>query len=300
MKRNKLVIILISLIFILSACKQNTPDLQKDTSYTVQDSQNRPITLNDVPKRVISLAPTVTEIIFALGMEGTLVGRTDWCNYPEAVFSYESVGDMDVPSVEKIVSLKPDVVFMSEMTTREIAEQLQSAGITYFVVKNEESFEGAYQSIKMVADVLKKSEEAQVIINGMKEKVSFITDTIKDAPKPKVYYVMGFGEWGDFTAGKGTFISEIIRMAGGINVADDTEGWSYSLEKIVEHDPDILLCSMYSPPDQLKDATGYKALNAVKNDKMYVINDDMLQRLGPRLPDALYDVAKALHPDLFT
>ncbi|MFO7637054.1 MAG: ABC transporter substrate-binding protein [Clostridia bacterium] len=301
MKNKKWIALSLSMILILAlaaGCSVNTK-APVDAAYSVTDSQQRVLTFESVPGKVVSLAPTVTEIIFALGAESTLAARTDWCNYPDEVQSYASVGNMDMPDVEKIISLGPDVVFLSEMTKKEIADQLANAGITYMVVKNEDSLEGAYQSIGMVAMALGKTAEGDAIVAGMKQKVEKVMEIVRDAPKPTVYYVMGFGEYGDYTAGKGTFISEMIRLAGGINVANDTEGWSYSLEKIIEHNPDILICSLYSPPDQIREANGYKTLDAVKNNRMHVINDDMLQRLGPRLADALEELARALHPDLF-
>jgi iron complex transport system substrate-binding protein len=265
----------------------------------VVDSQGTEHEFDTVPETVISLAPNITEIVFALGSEDKLIGRTDWCNYPEEASQIESLGNIDQPDVERILELNPDMVLMSEMTKKELAFQIRDSGIPFFIVDNEESFDGAYASVEMVGAVLGKSEEAERIVSDMKQHVSRVKETVSGAETPTVYYVMGYGEYGDYTAGKGTFISEMIKEANAVNVADDTEGWTYSVERLVEHNPDVILLSMWAPAEGLSEATGYKDLSAVKEGNVHVIDDDKLQRLGPRLAEAFEDMAKAIHPDLF-
>lgn len=270
-----------------------------DTSYSVVDSQGNEITFESVPKTVVSLAPNVTEIIFAIGAEDKLIARTDWCNYPEAVFEYASVGNIDQPDVEAIIELNPDVVILSEITMKELALQIQDAGIPIFVVDEEDSFSGAYKCVEIVGQVLGAEDKALEITSSMKEDIESIINEISTYEKKTVYYVMGYGEYGDFTAGKGTFISQMIAAAGGINVADDTEGWAYSVEKLVEHNPDVLLLSTWAPSEGLKETAGYKDLAAVKDDRMFTLDDDSLQRLGPRIVDAFGEMAKAIHYDIY-
>lgn len=303
-KATILMTLAISFALILTGC-QNTPaemtpsPTPEDTSYTVIDSQGNEVIFPDVPKTVISLAPNVTEIIFALKCEDKLIARTDWCNYPEAVFNYASVGNIDQPDVEKIIELNPDVVILSEITKQELAYQIRDAGIPFIVVDEEGSFSGAYKCIEIVGSVLGAEEKAAEVVSSMKTDIDSIIAKVQGAEKKTVYYVMGYGEYGDFTAGKGTFISEMISAAGGINVADDTEGWSYSVEKLVEHNPDVLLLSTWAPSEGLLETNGYKSLNAVKENRMFTLDDDSLQRLGPRLSEAFTAMAKAIHPELF-
>ncbi|HRX42924.1 MAG TPA: helical backbone metal receptor [Clostridia bacterium] len=320
MKRKTTIafVMMMTLLLVLAGCAQQetestpssspvptpvgTPMVQPtpaDPSYTVTDSQGNEITLADVPGKIVSIAPNITEIVFALGAEDKLLARTDWCNYPAEVFDYESVGNIDQPDVEKIISLDPDVVLLSEMTSKELALQIKDAGIPIFVVDNEETFEGAYTCIEMVGSVLGMDEEADSIVEDMKSRIKAVMDKVADAQSKTVYYVMGYGEYGDFTAGKGTFISEMINSCNAVNVADDTDGWSYSVEKLVEHNPDVLLLSTWAPADGLKTANGYKDLTAVKNDMVFTLDDDSLQRLGPRIADAFEAMAAAIHPELF-
>jgi len=306
-----LTVLIASLALIMGGCQSDTseatpaPSLESSqapevtTEYTVTDSQGTVVTFEEAPSTVVSLAPNITEIIFAIGAEDKLVGRTDWCNYPETVFDYASVGNIDQPDVEKIIELNPDVVILTEMTMQELALQLRDAGIPIIVVDEEDSFEGAYGCIRIVGETLGLSEKADDVIFALTKEIESVKTAVIGLEKKTVYYVMGYGEYGDFTAGKGTFISEMIAAAGGINVADDTEGWAYDIEKLVEHNPDLLLLSMWAPAEGLTEATGYKALTAVIEGKVYTLDDDSLQRLGPRLGEAFAEMAKAIHPDLF-
>ena len=282
------------------ATKSATPTPEPiDESLTFIDSLDRTNEFETIPETIISLSPTLTEIIYAVGMGDKLIGRTDWCNYPEQVLDISSVGNMDVPNIETIISLQPDVVAVSLITTQETVNKLEEASITCVVIDSETTFDGAYTNIDLVGTLLGAKEKANEIIETMKSETASIIDKVKDATPKTVYYVMGYGEYGDFTAGAGTFISDMINKAGGINVADDTTDWSYSVEKLVEHNPKVIICSMWAPAEGLKEATGYMDLTAIKEDFVYTIQDDLMQRIGPRITIGLLEVAKALHPSLF-
>ena len=115
-----------------------------------------------------------------------------------------------------------------------------------------------------------------------------------------MYYVVGFGKSGDFTAGKDTFIGNMIEIAGGKNAADDAIGWKYSVEKLVEKDPDVLICSKFFDTKKgIEATTGYKDLKAVKNGNLLEVDDNTITRQGPRLAEGLEAMAKLIHPELF-
>lgn len=267
---------------------------------TIVDSFEREVTIEKEPEKVISVGPNITEMVFALGASDKLIGRTDYCTFPEEVSNIESIGGLQEPNVEKIVELNPDVVIASAHFKKEVLEKLEALGIKVVVLYGEESFEGVYESISKVGKLLNKNSEADTVVSKMKEKVEFVTGKVKDAEKPSVYYVVAYGEGGDFTAGKGTFIGELIEMSGATNAAGDVEGWSYSLEKLVENDPDILICAnKWDSKAGIEATNGYKDLTAVKEEKLLEINDDLIGLQGPRLADGLEAMAKLIHPDLF-
>ena len=273
-----------------------------DSSFpvTVTDSYNKQVKIDKEPEKIISLAPNITEIIYELDREDKLVGRTEYCDYPEEVKNITSIGTIEDPNIEKIVELKPDLVIASPLSKIEAIQKLEQLGINVLVLQGEESFEGVYDTIEKVGKVLNAGENAKSVISEMKMKVCDVLDKTKNVTRPKVYYVVHFGEMGDYTAGRDTFIGQMIEMAGGKNVADDIEGWAYSLEKLVEKKPEILICSKnYDSKEGIKNAVGYKDLDAVKEGRLYEIDNNLLDRQGPRLADGLTELARIIHPELF-
>lgn len=298
-------IILTIMLTFLSCAKTQIPEGAKQNKIqyplTITDSYNRTVTIDKKPERIISLAPNITEIISELNGMNRLVGRTDYCDYPENVKSIESVGNLTEPNIEKIAALKPDVVIASTHFKKEVLEKLEQLNIKVVVLYGPESFDGVYDVIKKVGDVIGEPELAERVIVEMKKKVDDVVNKVKEAKeKPKVYYVISYGKFGDYTAGEGTFIDNMIEMAGGINIASDVKGWQYSLERIVKNDPDIIICSKYfETKNGIMNTPGYKDLRAVKEGKLIEIDNNLLDRQGPRLAQGLEELAKIIHPELF-
>jgi iron complex transport system substrate-binding protein len=266
----------------------------------VTDSQSRQVKIDKEPEKVISIAPNITEIIYGLDKANKLVGRTEYCDYPDEAKNITSIGTIEEPNIEKIVELKPDLVIISALSKTEAIRKLEQLGINVLVLLGEESFEGVYETIEKVGMVLNAEKKAESVITEMKLKVQNVLDKVKGKPRPKVYYVVSFGKVGDFTAGRDTFIGQMIEMAGGKNVADDVEGWAYSLEKLVEKKPEIIICSKYyDTKEGIKNAAGYKDLDAVREGKLYEIDNNPLDRQGPRLADGLTELARIIHADAF-
>lgn len=306
-KRLLLIISIITMsIMLLTSCgSKNTESKKTEVNKSlypmkITDSYNREVTLEKKPERIISIAPNITETIAALNAESKLVGRTEFCDYPESIKSVESIGTLSEPNIEKIVELKPDLVIASTHFKKETVQKLEQLNIKVLVLYSSEDFKGAYETIEKVAKAIGEEEAGTKIVSDMKVKVEEIANKVKEANKPKVYYVVGFGKGGDYTAGKGTFIDQLITMAGGINVANDVEGWKYSFEKLVEKDPDLMICSkFYDTKAGLTGTDGYKELRAVKEGNLFEMDNNTIDRQGPRLADGLLELAKLIHPELF-
>lgn len=316
-KTSNILVILFLVMMVFSGCSSkkaemnpSVPNVETETPsgnslnteypILITDSTGREVTISEKPMNVISLAPSITETFFALGVEDLLVGRTEYCDYPSQVSGIESVGTLQEPNIEKITDLEADLVIASTHFKEEVQKKLEELGITVLVLNPNDSFEGVYDVIGKMGTVLDAQVKAEEIISSMKEKVSSVEEKVKELSSPSVYYVVGYGEFGDYTAGKGTFISEMIERAGGTNIADDVEGWSYSLEKIVEHDPQIIIVSKYyETKNGFINAEGYKELTAVKEDKVVEIDSNLIDRQGPRLADGFEDLARAIHQDDF-
>lgn len=267
---------------------------------TIVDSYGRTVELETEPQRVISIAPSITEIIYAINAQEKLVGRTDFCDYPEDVSDVESIGSLTDPSIEKIMEINPDIVIASTHFKEDVLKKLDELGIKVLVLYGPESFEGVYETIEKVGTILNREEEAKTVVNEMKDKVEYVTSRVEGREKPTVYYVIGYGEFGDFTATGETFISKMIEMAGGINVAKDAQGWKYSIEKLLEKDPDIIICSKYfDTKTGIENTNGYSQLTAVKEGRLFEIDNNKLDRQGTRLAYGLEELAKLIHPDAF-
>ncbi|MFL0267071.1 ABC transporter substrate-binding protein [Candidatus Clostridium radicumherbarum] len=306
-----IMIIVFSIAIVLTGCSakntantaaDNTKKEVSNTKYPlkVTDAFKREIVLDKEPERIVSVSPSITEIIYSLGKGSNLVGRTDYDDYPAEVTKVNSIGNLTNPSEEKIIDLKPDVVFVSDITSKDTVKKLEDLKIKVIVYSGEQSFDGTYKNIDSIAEVLNAKDKANTIIDGMKAKVKEVEDKVKDAKKPSVYYVVGYGQSGDFTSGKGTFIGQMIELAGGTNAANDVEGWNYSVEKLVSKNPDLMICSKFFDTKKGIEATaGYKDLKAVKENKLLEIDDNLINRQGPRLADGLEAMAKLIHPELF-
>lgn len=300
------ILVILSFSMIFTACQG---DVSTDVEVVAEgdvypmefiDSAGRKVILEKQPERIISVGPNVTEVIYALNKQDKLVGRTDFCDFPEEVENIESIGTLRNPSIEKIIELKPDLVIGSAHFPQEVMEQLENLGINTVGIYRGETFEGVYEMIGDAGKLLNATQRATEIVEEMKETVSMVTEAVEGREKPSVYYVIGFGKSGDFTAGSDTFIAEMIRMAGGKNIADEITGWSYSLERILEQNPEIVICSdQFNTKEEFMSTEGYKQLDAVKNNKLFEMNTNLVDRQGPRLAQGLKEIAKILHPDAF-
>lgn len=271
------------------------------SSHFYIDSRGTSIPLNQQINRVVSLSPNVSETIAALGGSELLVGKTDYCNYPEHIQSIESVGDLVSPSIEKIISLNPDIVIVSTIGQNQTLEALDNANIQVAYIDKSQSMEGTYSLIEDIGLLIDKETEAQQIILEMREEVQRVVDRVSSLDKVSTYYVAGFGQWGDFTATGETFIDEMIAIAGGDNIAKDAKNWTFSLEQLLIKDPSIIILppTWGSTFEETKKAfisyEAYAPLKAVKEDKIYPIDSDILNRQGPRSAKAITLLSNIIH-----
>ncbi len=303
MKKILVMTMLLFNITLLIVFAEGQSEIQSPSiaeSITVIDSFDRSVTIPKPAIRVVSTAPSVTETIFALGKGNILKGRTDYCDYPAEAQNVPSIGSLREPDIEAIAELNPDIVIASTHFTKESLDKLTALSIPVVVLADQDSFEGAYCTIEDISRLIGAEIEGNRLITDMKTTVDSVKNAVRGKDKPSIYYVIGFGEYGDFTAGGDTFINQIITMAGGNNIAAGIQGWSFSLEQIVDSDPDILVCSKFwDAKDSIMGANGYRDLRAVKNGNLFEIDNNMLDRQGPRLAEGLKALAKILHPDSF-
>ena len=253
------------------------------------------------PQRIITLAPNLTEIVYAVGAGDRLVGDTTFCDYPPEAKKVEKVGDTLQPNIERIIALKPDIVLISTASQLEaFTRQMNARAIPVFIT-DPHDLEGVFQSIKTIGDLLGQQGQAEKLVGELRARVAAIEDKVKDLQPVTVFYqVSAQPLW---TAGKKSWITDLIRRAGGRSVTSEVEGdWMrYSDEAAMASRPDaiIIATSDSMSGGKMDVAPALQKSPAVLNKRVYGINGDYLSRPGPRLVDGLEQMARALHPEAF-
>jgi iron complex transport system substrate-binding protein len=265
---------------------------------TVSDSDGNELTIESEPMKIVSMAPNITEMIYKLGLESKLIGRTNYCDYPEAVSSIETVGSLREPDIEKIISLEPDIVIASTHFSDESEKQLTDLGVKVIVLYEEHDVEGIYSIIETLGTIFNSNDRAAEAVSEMKTSVEATKAAVANLEAPSVYYVVSFGEYGDYTAGGDTFVGQLITLAGGNNIAQEVSGWSYTLESLLEADPDLIIIDE-DMKDSFAIAENYKELTAVKNNQVFTIDKNTIERQGYRNAEGLRSLAEIIHPEAF-
>jgi len=292
------------LIVLLAACApQATPT---SAALTFTDGLGREIKLDGPAQRVLSMAPSNTEILFAIGAGAQVVGRDSLSDYPEAAKTVTDIGStFEALNTESIVSLKPDLVLAAEINTPEQVKQLEDLGLTVYYLKNPHTLEEMYDNLAIVAQLTGHEDEATALIESLKARVAAVDEKIAPlSSRLGVFYELDATDPAKpYTAGKGTFITLLIERAGGYNIASDIDGYpQFSLEQVVTADPAFIILgdARYGvSPESIAQRPGWENLSAVKNGNVVPFNDDLASRPGPRLVDALEELAKLLRPELF-
>lgn len=265
---------------------------------TVTGSDGDTVTILAKPQKVVSVAPNLTELMYELGAGDLLVARSDYCDYPPEVSEVESVGTIFAPDMEKIISLEPDLVLASTHFDGEAAGKLQELSLPALTLFEETSMEGVYGMIETLGQALDREKQAADCVKDMKALIADVEEKVKDLEAPTVYYAVDFGENGDFTAGGDTFAGNMIEMAGGDNIAKDVSGWSITLEQIIEKDPSIIFIGEAMKGDFINHPN-YSGLTAVKEGRVYGIDNNLLDRQGYRNAEGIRMLAEIFHPEAF-
>lgn len=271
---------------------------------TETDTLGNDVKFTEAPKSIITLVPSNTEILFALGLEKEITAVSDNDDYPKAATKKEKIGGMKFDA-EKIISLNPDVVFAHETllgTSEAGLQQLRDAGLKVFVVKNAGNFAETYKTIEQIGHITGKADEAKKITDDMKAKVKEIQAKVKDV-KQKSAFVETSDEPNIYTAGKDTFMQEMFDLANIKNVTADQTGWfQIDPEEIVKRNPDTIIVKynhVKNIVEKVKKRQGFDSITAVKNDAVVQVDANLTSRTGPRLAEGLEVIAKAVYPEAF-
>ena len=298
--------VLLSLILLSSPNCASSPASKGESSIGVKDQLGRIVKLNKPPQRIISLAPSNTEILFALGLAEKVVAVTDYCNYPPEAKEKPSVGGFSTPNIEKVVSLSPDLILAASIHQKQVIPNLEARGMTVFALAPK-TLNEVLEAITLVGEITHKEEEASQLVAGMWDKIKAITDKtnkLSEAQKPRVFYIT----WHDplMTAGSGTLHNELILKSGGVNIAQNLTGYAaITLEAVIEANPELMITGVGMgtgtdlPLQFAMTEPRLRNTDARQNNRVYAIDVDVVGRPGPRIADALEQFARFTHPELF-
>lgn len=306
-----LVSMLVAVMMILGACGEEQAqnnDVKIETNeevtaafpVTVTDALGKDITMEEAPKKVVSMIASNTEILFALGLSEEIVGVNDWDNYPAEVEGKERIGGIEY-NIEKIIALQPDLVVAHEsgMSGFEAGiEQLEAVGITVFVVKNALTFEETYMTIEQIGQLTGKVEEAKQVNESIQTKLADIQAKVEGQEGKTAAIVVG-GAPDIYTAGTKTFMDEMLKAINVKNIVQE-EGWPmYSTEQFAASNPDTIIVTYAEDVNTIKNNPAFANMKALQNDAVKSVDADTTSRQGPRLADGVESMAKALYPDVF-
>ena len=267
---------------------------------TVKDDTGTPVTLKTMAMRVVSLAPANTEMAYAVGGGSKMVAGTSYDDYPAAAKALPKIGDFANPSVEKIVSMQPDLVLAAGGIQAGLRSKLENLGVQVYVV-DPTSLDQTMTDLHNLGLLMGISATADALVAKMKTDIKAVADKVAGLPKPTVFFEVYPKPL--MTTGKGTFIDDLITLAGGTNIAASAgSGYlNFSNEVLFKDDPDVYIAPIGSQadPGQIAKRPGYDQLKAVVDKRVFTIADDVVVRPGPRLVQGLQQLARMFHPDAF-
>ncbi|MFC1940148.1 ABC transporter substrate-binding protein [Chloroflexota bacterium] len=300
-------ICLVSMVVLVFAGSCASPPERALTSPTeVMDHLGRTVALDRPPQRIISLAPSNTEILFALGLADQVVAVTDYCNYPPEVEAKPTIGGFSTPNIEEIVALSPDLVLATSIHETKIIPQLEGKGLTVLAL-DPKTIDDVLEAILLTGRVAGVEGNATGLVDGMRQRIKAVADrtaVLTPEQRPEAFYIL----WHDplKTAGGGTLQDELIQRAGGINIARGLNDYAnISLEVVVKENPEVIIAGIGhgSGQDQTfqyaQAEPRLRDTDARRHDNIYAIDADLTSRPGPRIVEALEKFAQFIHPELF-
>ncbi len=304
-----------ALALTLGACQSETTEptetdspetateSEEQASYAVTDDLDKELTFEEVPATVVSLIPSNTEILYAIGAGDKLVGATDYDNYPAEATEVERVSDSVTFNAERIIEMEPDVVIGYSTGAPTGYEDLEAAGIQVFVIESAESFEDVYGDIEQISTVMGLEDKGEELIASIQEQIEGVQEKVESTEEKKQMYLEISPSPEIYTTGQNTFQQEILNHAHVENLFGDMEGWpQISEEEVIQRNPGIIATTVSyveNPIDEIKAREGWSDIEAIKNDEVFFLDSDITSRPGPRIGEAVELVAKTVYPEAF-
>jgi iron complex transport system substrate-binding protein len=297
MKHTVLVLCLILIFPLIFLGKQ---------SLTITDDLGETHVIGPPPQKIISLAPNVTEILFALNLENRIIGVTRYCNYPKMAQTKKRIGGMVDPDLEKIIALKPDLIIAFRGNPLRLVQRLKSLDLPVFVLESGTTLESVLSLIKRIGQITRKEKAAKELADNLSREADKITAQLLDIQTAPTVFINLHGK-GLWTSGKNSFMDDMVRKAKGKNIAGEVpRAWfSYNREELIHKNPDHILILAKAENEFLDVKKWFaqeahlESVHAVQMDKISFLNEDLVTRPGPRLFEAFAQIAHILHPSAF-
>ena len=283
--------------YILCGCSSSNRKTARQNAKVFTDAVQRQVTVPRPVKRIVSMAPSVTEMLFAIGLDEEIIGVTNFCDHPDAARKKAKIGGYYNPNIEMILSLAPDLIIATpDGYSRERVEKLDQSGIPIFLV-NPQRIDEVLETMLTLGEVIGKDEAAKQVVKGLRVRVEAVKEKVSSIPterRPKVFYEIGHDPL--ITAGPGNFVDNLISVAGGVNIAGDAPSdWPrYSVEAVIMKEPDVIITAPHVSSEENSTTEAdisvwrkYRTIPAVQNGRIYPVDPDILLRSGPRIVDGL-------------
>lgn len=305
--------VLMTAVLLLGGCAapageergEDNPDAVASEGFprTLTDASGVTLTIEQEPQRIVSIAPSNTENAFALGLGEKVVGVSDWDNYPPEVEGIQKVGGLEL-NIETILSLEPDLVLAHLTANGSTYQALRDAGLKVLVLPDATDFESVYGMLRMLGEATGTEQRAEEVIRQMEEARAEVVSrvaSLAEEEKRKVWIEI---DPMLYTAGSGTFLHDIVTMAGGVNVAAGLQGWpQVTEEQVLSWNPDVILITygdyVEGAVEVVQSRRAWAQVPAVSQGRIYEVDPDKVTRPGPRLAEGLAEVARALYPERF-
>jgi iron complex transport system substrate-binding protein len=268
---------------------------------TIVDGAGRSVTIEAIPETIASLAPSNTEILYALGLGDLVVGVTEYCNYPPEAAEKPKIGGYSDVNIEVVTEVEPDLILAANIHITEVVPALEQLDLTVVVI-DPADIPGVLDGITLVGEITDREEEAAMVVADMQTRIDAVSAAVEGREKSRTFWEISNDLW---TAGPSSFINDLITRAGGDNIAADADSpWAQlSNEAIIEADPEVIFLADHpygETKETLAERPGWDEISAIVNGRVIeVANTDIFSRPGPRVVDALEEAARALHPDAF-
>lgn len=304
LRKWKLALVSVVTSALLVGCQQETVEQTiAATAYTVVDDRQQEVTFNETPKTIVSLQPSNTEILFALGVGERVIGATSYDTYPEEALAIERISDITTVNLERVVELEPDVVIAYDTLEEAQIKQLEELGLTVFLIQSAMTLADVYSDITQLAQVMQVEEKGAEVVASIQAQIANVQQKVAPFNGSRTVYYEVAPAPDVWTAGNDTFQQELLSAAGINNLFADQTGWfQVSEEEVITRNPAVIMTTanyLEDPIGELKTRVGWASVTAIQTGAIHLVDEDLFSRPATRVGDAVEEAAKIVYPEAF-